>query len=102
MSSEELGQWAGDCSAPRPVPLATGLAITICTRTPHDTQLRYTHITTNTELLLGLEQKEPKGIKRTKPFSPLDRGAVPQIIELPSYKILFKNSIIKRINNKIY
>lgn len=43
-------------------------------------------------------------MKRTKQsFFPLDqRGNIPKLSKFLSYKILFKNSIIKRINNKIY
>lgn len=71
MSSEELGWWAGDCSARgQHSQRQDSPSHRRCT-----THSCATHTSTiNTELLLGLKQKEPKGIKRTKPFSPSDQG----------------------------
>lgn len=100
MSSEDLGQWAGDCSVLQPAPPATGLAITICTWTPHDTQLRYTHQHKH-RVAGGLQQRNRKG-KREPSLSIGPREGHPPNHQLLHYKTLFKNSIIKRINNKIY
>lgn len=89
MSSEELGQWAGDCSAPRPAPLVTGLAITVCTRTPHDTQLRYTHINNKHRAAAGPETKGTERDKENQAFLSIGQGGpFPKASNFLSYKIL--------------